>query len=81
MTHDQDDILENDVSQHFDTSVDALDKPFSVEEILIALNSLKSNKAHGDDKVLNEYIISTKDLFSPVYLNLFNYILKSGYLP
>ena len=39
---------------------------------------LKRNKSSGTDDIVNEYIISTKELFMPVYENLFNLILDNG---
>ena len=42
-----------------------LDKEFSDEEILQAIKTLKKNKATGYDGVLNEYICSTINIFSP----------------
>ena len=51
------------------------------EEIICAIKDLKNGKAPGCDDVVNEYIKSTKDLFMPLYLKLFNLILDSGVIP
>ena len=59
-----------------DISCEELD--FCADEIISAINILKTNKAHGSDNVLNEYIKSTKDVFLPIYIKLFNYILQTG---
>ena len=39
---------------------------------------MKNNKAHGDDHVINEYIISTSDKLIDVYIELFNIIFETG---
>ena len=58
-----------------------LDKEFSDEEILLAIKTLKENKATGNDDVLNEYICSTINILLPIFISLFNYILMSGNIP
>jgi hypothetical protein len=40
-----------------------------------------SNKACGEDYVVNEYIKSTSDLFLPTYEKIFNAIFNSGVKP
>ena len=62
-------------------SVLELDKEISEKEILQAVKSLKNNKACGDDKVINEYIRSTIELFLPVFKCLFNYVLETRNIP
>ena len=42
---------------------------------------MKNGKAAGDDKIPNEYIKSTKDIFLPVYEKLFNIVFDLGILP
>ena len=64
-----------------DISWEELDRDFCADEIIGAINTLKTNKAHGSDNVLNEYIKSTKDVFLPIYNKLFNYILQTGSIP
>ena len=51
------------------------------EEILHCVKNLKNEKACGDDIIKNEYIKSSIDVFSPVYLKLFNCIFDSGIIP
>ena len=58
-----------------------LDYPFTEGEICKVIKSLKCNKACGSDAVLNEFIISTVDIFLPIYIRLFDYILQSGKIP
>lgn len=43
--------------------------------------NLKNNKAAGFDRVLNEHICSTINVFLPVYKKLFNVIFDSGIVP
>ena len=50
-----------------DISCEELDRDFCADEIISAINMLKTNKAHGSDNVLNEYIKSTKDVFTYLY--------------
>ena len=38
-------------------------------------------KVASEDKILNEYIKSRKDIFLPLYEKLFNKVFDSGYLP
>ena len=49
------------------------------QEINKCITNLKNGKAAGDDKILNEYIKSTKDLFLPVYEKLFNIVFDWVY--
>ena len=51
------------------------------QEINKCITNLKNGKAAGDDKILNEYIKSNKDIFLPVYEKLFNIVFDSGILP
>lgn len=42
---------------------------------------LKNDKAPAEDRILNECIKSTKDLFLPLYEKLFNVAFDSGIIP
>ena len=55
--------------------------PFTYEELLKAVTSLKNNKACGVDSVLNEHMKSSFSDMWPIYLRLFNIILESGIVP
>ena len=55
--------------------------PFTYEELLKAVTSLKNNKACGVDSVLNEHIKSSFNDMWPIYLRLFNIILEYGIVP
>ena len=49
---------------------------------LYSINKLNNGKAsRPSDKILNEYIKSTKDILLPIYTKLFNHILDSGKIP
>lgn len=58
-----------------------LNAPFSEQEISKCISLLKNNKSPGIDKVLNEYIKSTKTKMMPIYLKFFNLILNTGFVP
>ena len=52
-----------------------------MDEIAQAIRNVKNNKATGLDKIANEYIKSTSNLFLPVYHRLFNTVLDTAILP
>ncbi|MEW8548531.1 MAG: reverse transcriptase family protein [Candidatus Thiodiazotropha sp.] len=58
-----------------------LNSHITKEEINVCIKNLKSGKSPGEDKILNEYIKSTKHIFLPLYEKLFNKVLDSGNLP
>ena len=58
-----------------------LNSKISEEEISTAINGLKLGKSPGYDEILNEHIKSTKCLFMPLYIKLFNTIFDTGILP
>ena len=62
-------------------SKDVLNDPISNKDINRAIKLLKLNKSSGIDDVLNEYIISTKHIFVPIYRKLSNLILENGIVP
>ena len=64
--------VNQDYSQYMDISCEGLDRDFCADDIISVINTLNSNKAHGSDNVLIEYIKSTKDVFLPIYNKLFN---------
>lgn len=55
--------------------------PITSDEISKTIKSLKLNKAHGMDKVLNEHLKSSLDLMMPIYVKLFNLVFDSGIVP
>ena len=50
-------------------------------EIDKCIKNLKNGKAPAQDKILNEYIKTTKNLFLPIYEALFNAVLDTGIIP
>ena len=58
-----------------------LNSPITESDITEAINGLKLGKSHGYDEILNEHIKSTKSLFMPLYVKLFNIIFDTGILP
>ena len=75
------DLPNPEYNDAFRLSKDSLNDPINDEEINKAIKSLKLNKSNGVDDILNEYIISTKHIFLPVYRKLFNLILDNGIIP
>ena len=75
------DLPNPEYNDTFRTSKDSLNVPINDNEINIAIKSLKLNKSSGVDAILNEYIISTKQILMPVYRKLFNLILENGIVP
>lgn len=60
---------------------DILEAPFTPEEIVKVIKTLKNNKSVGIDGIMNEYIKATQALMVKVYTKLFNNILDTGELP
>ena len=58
-----------------------LNSGITAEEISRCIDRLNNGKASGPDKILNEYIKSTKEKFLPIYEKLFNIILDTGCFP
>jgi hypothetical protein len=53
----------------------------TADEILKSIQDLKTQKACGDDNIINEYIKSSAHLLIPIYVRLFNCIFDSGKVP
>ena len=64
-----------------DTIYEELDFPITIDEIDRCINKLKRGKSHGDDCILNEFLIEFKDTLLPMLHDLFNNVLDSGYFP
>ena len=75
------DVPNPENNEEFHLSKDALNDPISNKEINTAIKLSKLNKSSGIDDVLNEYIISIKHIFVPIYRKLFNLILENGIVP
>ena len=46
-----------------------------------AISQLKTNKSGGPDKIVNEFFIHGKNIFTPTLCNLFNKIYEKGHFP
>ena len=58
-----------------------LNTDFSQNEIIKAIKQLKSNKAGGPDKLINEFFIHGQHILVPILWNLFNKIFDTGVFP
>ena len=80
-------INKNNEPQHeaFNINVEndenTLNRKMTSDEISQSIKNLKNGKASGEDKIINEYIKSTKELFLPTYEKLFNVVFDSGIIP
>ena len=63
-----------------DTNI-SLNKRIEEQEILAAIKSLKNNKSHGIDSILNEHLKHTSHLLLPMSCNLLNLIFDTGIIP
>jgi exonuclease III len=61
--------------------VEVLDKDIEIEELRTAIKGLKKGKAIAEDKILNEFLISSDEPMLSAVLNLFNHCLKLGEYP
>ena len=58
-----------------DCVFDVLDNAIEVDGTKTAIRNSKRGKSHGEDWVLNEYIIEFADILVPLFHKLFNGIL------
>ena len=68
----------NDNDDTLNESQEILNRAITVTEINNAIKTLNLNKSSVTYDIVNEYIISTKVLFRPVYEKLCNLILDNG---
>ena len=69
------------LEQELTPQTHALDYLINETEIRIAVKKLKNNKSSFSDKIKNEMIKSAVNELMPVYLKLFNTVLRSGIMP
>ena len=67
--------------QYLDPNDEILNSVITYEEVSRCIDRLNNGKASGLDRILNEYIKSTKATFIATYVKLFNMILDSGCFP
>ncbi|MEW8546030.1 MAG: reverse transcriptase family protein, partial [Candidatus Thiodiazotropha sp.] len=60
---------------------DQLNNKITVQEISKCIKNLKNGKCSGEDRILNEFIKSTEEIFLPTYEKLFNLVFDSGIIP
>ena len=62
-----------DIEPHFiNTPNIKINGQITADEILKSINDSKTEKACGDDNIINEYIKSSAHLMIPIYVKLFN---------
>ena len=71
---------------HTDSSIpeinnSILNDSITEDDISYAIQNLKSNKSHGSDLILNEFLKSAEGKMIDVFVNLFNLILNTGFIP
>ena len=69
-------MLNGDINADEYTVNQLLNVEFNEKEISNIIKKLKNNKANGVDLVINEFIKCTFDKMCPIYVKLFNLILK-----
>lgn len=65
----------------YDNIVNTLDCDFSESEVIKAINRLKRQKSPGEDMLIPELFIDSKDSLAPLLCKLFNYIYTKGVYP
>lgn len=72
-------ILKNDIL--YDNSINVLDDNFCEDEIIKAITRLKRQKSPGDDLLIADMFIDSKEQLAPMLCKLFNYIYNSDVYP
>ncbi|CAC5406772.1 unnamed protein product [Mytilus coruscus] len=81
MNVNQKDNFSNDDKVIDQFNSDILNDDMTTEEVILALKSLKNNKACGADGVTKEMIKISCSVNTDIYVKLFNLIFKSGIYP
>jgi hypothetical protein len=63
------------------TPNNSINNNFTIDEIQLAINKIKRNKACGIDGIANDFIIDTSDITAPIITKLFNIIINTGIVP
>lgn len=61
--------------------VKELDAPLSLEELLLSIKAMQSNKAPGPDGFTVEFFKKFGDKLAPLLLQMYNESLENGLLP
>lgn len=69
------------VDNEFSVMFAELNTDFSQNEIIKSIKQLKSNKAGGPDKLINEFFKHGQHILVPILWNLFNKIFETGVFP
>ena len=75
------DDTEETLNLNNDQNDETLNSKITQEEILGAIRKLNNGKAPGTDRILNEHIKTTSQMFLPLYEIFFNSILDTGHFP
>lgn len=79
--NESDDTEDTPTIENLENTDSILNKNITSDEIRKCINNLKNGKAPAEDKILNEYIKSSKELFLPIYEKLFNLVFNTGIMP
>ena len=72
-------INENEKYQNIDSSCLNLD--ITNEEVMNSIQNLKTNKTHGIDLILNEFLINSSSKMIDTFVKIFNLVLNTGHVP
>ena len=79
-TPTSDEAVDTDIDSN-DTVFHELDAVITSDEIRQCIKGLKRGKSHGDDCILNEFLIEFCDILLPFFVKMFNVILHTGFFP
>ena len=69
------------VEEFIEMNDSPLNVPFTENEIITCIKSLKYNKACGYDQILNEYIKHSSVIMCKMYVKFLNLIFYTGVIP
>ena len=67
--------------RRYHDEISSLDEPFSMDELDISINSLKTKSSPGLDKISNEMILHTPYNFKKLLLHTLNIIFQTEFFP
>ena len=78
-------LLDDNIHNNFDNTnshvSEILNSEITAKEIQNAIKTLKNNKAHGTDLILNEFLKNSENKLLDILVKLFNLILDNGIFP